>query len=274
MKRNSLLLFGFSLLLFSSCGDYNRVFKSADYEYKYEAAKQYYVDQQYGKAIVLLQDVITAMKGTDRGEESLFLLGMSAYGARDYTSAASFFRKYYQSYPKGVYTQEARFYCGKALYMSTPEPKLDQTATFEAVTELQNFLEIYPGTYMREAAQTLIFSLQDKLVEKEYLAAKMYYDLGSYWGNCTFGGSNYQACVITAENALRDFPYMSRREEFAILILRAKYELAVQSIESKKEERYNNAIDEYYGFMNEFPDSKYAKEALGMFNKAKKVVKE
>ena len=274
MKRTSLFLLGLLLLIISSCGDYNRVFKSADYEYKYEAAKQYYIDGQYSKAIVILQDVIAVMKGTDKGEESLFLLGMSAYKARDYVSAASFFRKYYQSYPKGIFSEEARFYCGKSLYMSTPEPKLDQTETYEAVTELQNFLEISPNSHLRQAAQDLIFSLQDKLVEKEYLSAKLYYDLGSYFGNCNFGGSNYQACVITAENEMRDFPYMSRREDFAFLILQAKYEMAVQSVESKKTERYHNAIDEYYGFMNEYPESKYQKAAQEIYNKSRKVVKE
>ena len=274
MKRTSLFLLGLLLLIISSCGDYNRVFKSADYEYKYEAAKQYYIDGQYSKAIVILQDVIAVMKGTDKGEESLFLLGMSAYKARDYVSAASFFRKYYQSYPKGIFSEEARFYCGKSLYMSTPEPKLDQTETYEAVTELQNFLEISPNSHLRQAAQDLIFSLQDKLVEKEYLSAKLYYDLGSYFGNCNFGGSNYQACVIMAENAMRDFPYMSRREDFAFLILQAKYEMAVQSVESKKTERYHNAIDEYYGFMNEYPESKYQKAAQEIYNKSRKVVKE
>ena len=118
----------------------------------------------------------------------------------------------------------------------------------------------------------MIFALQDKLVEKEYLSAKLYYDLGSYFGNCTNGGSNYQACIVTAENALRDFPYSTRREEFAILILRAKFELAEQSVEDKKEERYHNALDEYYGFTNEYPESKYMEEAQTLFKKAENYV--
>lgn len=75
---------------------------------------------------------------------------------------------------------------------------------------------------------------------------------------------------MTAENAIRDYPYTSHREEFAILILRAKFELAAQSVESKKEERYHDAIDEYYGFTNEYPESRYMKEASALFKKAKK----
>ena len=70
----------------------------------------------------------------------------------------------------------------------------------------------------------------------------------------------------------QDYPYTSRREEFAILILRAKFALARLSVEEKKEERYHNAIDEYYGFVTEYPESKYLKEAQDLFDKARKYV--
>lgn len=258
----------------SSCGSYSKMMKTTDYVYKYEMAKQYYVEGQYNRASLLLQDVVSLLKGTDKGEESLFLLGMSNYRAHAYDAAVAYFKKYYQSYPKGTFTEEARYYSGRSLYMNTPEPKLDQTATYEAVTEFQNFLELYPESRLREDAQQRIFDLQDKLVEREYLSAKLYYDLGSYFINCSNGGSNYQACIVTAENAIRDYPYTTRREEFAILILKAKFELAAQSVDAKKEERYHNAIDEYYGFTNEYPESKYMKEAQALFAKAQKYVPE
>ena len=116
----------------------------------------------------------------------------------------------------------------------------------------------------------MIFKLQDKLVEKEYLSAKTYFDLGSYFGNCNFGGNNYQACIITAENAMRDYPYSKRREDFAIMLLRVKYLLAVHSVESRKGERLDAAAEEYYAFANEFPESKYMAEAKSIFEKTKK----
>lgn len=270
MKRVFLFLICLPALLLTSCSDYIKVQKTTDPVYKYEAAKQYYAAGEYNRAATFLQELINMLKGTEKGEESLFLLAMSSYKAHDYNSATSYFRKYYQSYPDGIYTEKAHYYCGMSLFNSVPEIKLDQTATFEASTEFQNFLELYPNSQLSEQAQANIFKLQDRLVEKEYLSAKLYYDLGSYFGNCTNGGSNYQACIVTAENAIQDFPYMSRREDFAILILRAKFDLAKQSVESKKEERYHDAIDEYYGFTNEYPESKYLKEAQEMFNKAKK----
>ncbi len=254
----------------ASCADYNQVVKTQDYEYKYEAAKQYYAEGQYNRAATLLQDILSVLKGTDQGEESLYLTGISNMKAHAYQAASTIFSKYYKTYPRGRYAEEARFNCGYSLYMVTPESKLDQTDTFQAVTEFQNFIENYPNSRLRAQAQEYIFKLQDKLVEKEYLSAKLYYDLGTYIGNGTNG--NYGACIVTAENAIRDYPYTSRREDFAILILRAKFQLAQFSIESKKKERYHNAIDEYYGFMTEYPESKYADEAQALFARAKKYV--
>ena len=48
------------------------------------------------------------------------------------------------------------------------------------------FMEYSPTSSRRQDAQQMIFDLQDKLVMKDYLAAKLYYDLGSYTGNSTY----------------------------------------------------------------------------------------
>lgn len=122
----------------------------------------------------------------------------------------------------------------------------------------------------------MIFDLQDKLVMKDYLAAKLYYDLGSYTGNSTYSttGNNYLSCIVTAQNALKDYPYTKMREDLSILVLRAKYDMAKASVEEKKEERMRETIDEYYSFKNEFPDSKYAKEVESIYKDANKYVKE
>ena len=90
----------------------------------------------------------------------------------------------------------------------------------------------------------MIFDLQDKLVMKDYLAAKLYYDLGSYTGNSTYSttGNNYLSCIVTAQNALKDYPYTKMREDLSILVLRAKYDMAKASVEEKKEERNKPSV--------------------------------
>ena len=269
------LIFVFlTLMSLSACGEYTYLQRSSDVEYKYDAAKAYYADGHYGRACELLKNVLAPLKGTTYGEESLYLLAMANYKHRDYESAGNYFKKYYQSYPKGDYVEQARYYSGYMLYKQSPDARLDQHSTEEAIAEFQSFLDLYPGTRLKEQSQEMIFLLQDRLVEKEYLSAKLYYDMGSYVNNRA-GGSNYDACVVTAQNALKDYPFASaeRREELSILILRSKYQLAKQSVEDKREARFRDAIDEYYAFMNDFPESKYEKEARGILADAEGIVK-
>lgn len=262
-----------ALLLFASCAqEFNNVYKSNDYLYKYEYAKEAFANGKYNKAITILQSIVTQQKGTKDAEDCLYMLAMSEYMIRDYATASEYFKKYYQSYPKGVYAEQAEFYVGESLYMSTPEPRLDQTPTYSAIAAYQEYLDLYPDGSLKEKAQSRLFELQDKLVEKEYLSAKLYYDLGDYFGNCTNGGNNYQACVVTAQNAVNDYPYSSKREEFYILIMKSKYELARMSVESKQLERYQDAEDECYGFINEFPDSRERAIAEKYIEKCKEYI--
>ena len=87
-------------------------------------------------------------------------------------------------------------------------------------------------------------------------------------------GNNYQAAVVTAQNILREYPYTKRREDLSILILRAKYDMAKESVPEKKEDRMRETIDEYYAFINEFPESKYKSEVERIFKDASKFVKD
>lgn len=263
-----------SILLFSSCAhEFNQVYKSDDYPYKYEYAKECFANGKYTHAVTLLQELVTMEKGTENAQECLYMLAMSEYCLKDYETASEYFKKYYQSYPRGAYAENAEFYVGESLYMSTPEPRLDQSPTVAAIAAYQEYLDLYPDAKYKTQAQNRLFALQDKLVTKEYYNAKLYYDLGTYFGNCASGGNNYEACVVTAQNAINDYPYSNRREDFAILVMKSKYELAKMSIESRQYERYEDAEDECYGFINEYPDSKERKTAEDYIEKIKEFMK-
>ena len=45
-------------LLLSSCGNYNKIVKSTDYEFKYKKAVEYYEDGEYVKAGTLFQYLV------------------------------------------------------------------------------------------------------------------------------------------------------------------------------------------------------------------------
>ena len=273
MRRDTSFLCFLALFLASCSGEFNKVFKTDDLDYRYEYAKQSFAEGKYSRAATLLMDLITPKKGTDDAQEALYMLGMSEYMSRDYESASATFKKYYQTYPKGDFAEQASFYVGQSLYEGAPEPRLDQTPTIGAINAYQQFMDFFPDSELRPKAQERLFELQDKLVQKELLSAQLYYNLGGYFGNINSNNeSNYIASIITAQNALKQYPYSKWREDFSLLIMKSKFELAENSSADKQLERYRDAEDECYGFLNEFPDSKDCALANKFIAKCKKVI--
>ncbi len=252
------------VVLLASCTEYTKVMKSRDVDYKFDYAKRAYEAKKYVQASTVLNDIYTPLRGTAKGEEALFLLAMSYYGNQDYSNSNIFFKTYCQRYPKGKFAELSQFYSGYGFYLDSPDPQLDQTYTIKAIEELQNFLEKFPKSEKVPEAQKAIFEMQDKLTLKELQNAQLYYNLGNFMGN------NYESAVIVSQNALKDYPYSKYREDFEFLILKSKFQQARNSVAEKMAERYNDVVDEYYSFINNYPESKHLKEANTIFKIAEK----
>ena len=275
MNKNSIIALCLAFLMTGCTSEFSTVLKSTDKDFKYEYAKQCFAQGKFGNAITLLSEVVTAQKGRQNAQESLYMLAMAQYCNRDYEAASATFRKYFQSYPKGDFAEQASFYVGQSLFQSMPDPRLDQSSTVGAINAYQNFMDYFPESSLREEAQKKLFILQDNLVMKEYLSAELYYNLGGYFGNINSNTeSNYESCIITAQNALKTYPYTSMREKFSVLIMKSKFELAQNSSEEKRLDRYRDAEDECYGFLNEFPESENCKTAEKFIAKCKKITKD
>ncbi len=266
MKNFNLFTIALLTLALSACGEYNKVLKSSDYNLKYDYAKRAFEQKKYVQAYTILEEVVPIFRTSDKAEESLYLLALSYYENKDYINSGSYFKKYYQQFPKGKYTELARYYAGYGYYLDSPDSQLDQSETLKAIEELQAFLDFFPKSEKVAIAQNAIFELQDKLVLKELENAQLYYNLGNYMGN------NYEAAVITAKNAIKDYPYSKYKEQLEMLILKARFKEAEQSVQERKEERYRVVIDEYYSYINDYPDSGNRKEADNIFKIASKHV--
>ena len=272
MIRNSIILFCIAVLLTGCVSEFSRILKNPDSTYKYEYAKQLFAQGKFSNAVTMLSDVVMVQKGREAAQESLYMLGMAQYCNRDYEAASATFKKYFSTYPKGDFAEQASFYTGQSLFQSMPDPRLDQSATVGAINAYQSFIDYFPDSNLRGMAQDKLFILQDNLVMKEYLSAELYYNLGGYFGNINANTeSNYESCIITAQNALKSYPYTSLREKFSILIMKSKFELAENSSNEKRVDRYRDAEDECYGFLNEFPESKECETAEKFIVKCRKV---
>lgn len=256
------------VVLFAGCGEYQKVLKSTDAEFKYQKALEYFNDKQYVKAQTLLDDVAPYYRGTERSEDVLAYLARSYMGQKDYTSAADYYQAYIRNYPKGKYAIEARFQLGHCYYFDSPDARLDQEITRKAIQAFTEFVELYPDSPYAEQAYQEMGEMYDKLAEKEYLSARLYYNLGSYLGN------NYLSCEIVAKNALKTYPSNKYQEELNWLILQAKYQQVLMSFEEKKMERARDTQDEYYSFITEYPNSKHRAAADRILREIQKITLE
>lgn len=266
-KFNSIaIMLLLALVGLSGCGEYQRVLKSTDPNYKFEYAKRAFDEKKYVQSATLLEEVVGVLKGTETAEEALYLLALSNYENHDYQTASAYFNSYYSRYPRGKYTELARFYSGYGFYLDSPDTQLDQSGTIRAIEELQAFLDYFPRSERVSIAQNAIFELQDKLTLKELENAQLYYNLGTYLGN------NYESAIIVARNAIKEYPYSKYKEDLEMLMLKARYQIANLSVEEKKTDRFRDVVDEYYSFINNFPDGPNREEADNIFRIASRYV--
>jgi outer membrane protein assembly factor BamD len=255
------------LLGFSACGEYQAILKSKDPDYKYQKALTYFNDKQYVKAQTLLDEVTPYYRGTDRSQDVLVYLSRCYMGQKNYSSAAEYYQAYIRNYPKGRYIIEARFQVGHCYYLDAPDARLDQTETKKAIEFFTQFVEFYPESPYAEQAYQEMNELYDKLAQKEFLSAKLYYNLGTYLGN------NYLSAEIIAKNALKDYPTNKYQEDLNWIILQAKYQQLINSLDSKREERARDTEDEYYSFVTQYPNSKHIAAAERIHKELNKILK-
>ena len=238
------------LMLLSGCGEYEKLLKSRDFVKKYETAVQLYDDGEYAKAGTLFDQVANIYRGTTKADTVKYYQAKSYFGQRDYMMAGHYFNELSVTYISSVYKEEADFMMGYCFYKQSPRAELDQTATFQTITGMQMFMVRYPNSERLGECREIILEMADKLVEKSYISAKLYYDLGYY-----------KSAIIALRNSLIEYPETGYREELMFLILKSTFLLADKSIPSKQKERFQAAMDEYYSFIGEFPEGQHTKEA-------------
>lgn len=254
MKKYIFAIFT-SLLILTSCTEYQNLLKSNDPELKYDKAVEYYAAGKYDKAISLFSDVSSYYRNTDRSELIINYLAKANMAKKDYFSASEYYNTYAKSYPRGRFIQEAKFGIAYCHYLDSPDVRLDQTSTIKGINAFQEFIDLYPNSENVKDANKYLTELTDKLAQKELINADLYYNLGTYLGN------NYLSAVVTAENALKKYPGTKFREDLMIVILESKYQQALYSDEQLKIDRYQSTIDEAYTYKNEYPQGKFIKQA-------------
>ncbi|TVQ16355.1 MAG: outer membrane protein assembly factor BamD [Bacteroidetes bacterium] len=262
MKSKWVLLIVLTLLI-TSCSKYQRLLKSDDVNLKKEKAYEYYYKGDYHRALGLISDIIPAFRGTVHAEQLNYYFAMAHYKQGDYILAAHYFKTFTQGFPRSEHAEEFLFMSAYCKYLLSPRASLDQTDTREAISELQSFINRYPRSERVEEANILIDELREKLEEKAFQSAKLYFNI-----------RDYMAAVTSFNNVIRDFPDTQYREESLFYIIRSHFLFAENSIQVRQLERYQKVLQAHRRLANRFPDSEFMTDADRMLARSKERIAE
>ena len=261
MKKLILIFTG--ILLFTACTEYQKVYNGKDIEAKYKLAWKMYKAGKYSKADQLFTQVDHFYKHKPAYQRLLYAHAISLFHMKYYQSAGEKFRKFTRLYPESTKAEEADFYIVKAYEALSPAYSLDQSYTVRAIEEINSFLKKYPFSKFKDQVNAINKKLQRKLDRKYYEIAKMHYDL-----------DRYKAAIRAFNNYLVDYPGSYLKEKALFYRFKATADLALKSVESKKEERLKTAIGYYQNFVQKSKDEDLKAKAKKVFDKLQKTLNE
>ncbi|MDD4847458.1 MAG: outer membrane protein assembly factor BamD [Bacteroidales bacterium] len=256
-KKGRIALYLVVILLITGCSNHSKLVKSTDNDLKYEAAIAYYNKKDYYRALQLFEQLNAVYRGTARGERITYYQAFCYYEQDDYLLAGYYFELFAKSFPMNKDAEECSFMSALCTSKQSPKYSLDQTKTKEAIEGFQYFMNRFPNSNRKDECNRIVDELVKKLAKKDFEIAKLYYHT-----------MEYEAAVVCFENLMNEYPNTEFAEESNFSIVRSYYHFAINSIHSKKKERYQKCLDAYYDFVANYPDSKFMKDATKLKNLA------
>jgi outer membrane protein assembly factor BamD len=232
-----------------SCSDYQKLLNSDDASAKYKQAEVYYNSGEYRKANRLFEQIIPKYRGKPQAQRIIFFFADSYFQTKSYYLAAYQYENFIKTYPKSQRIQEATFKAAMSYYFVSPKFSLDQDDTNTAVEKLQIFLNLYPDSEYAERANQMIAELQEKIEKKNFEIAKQYYTI-----------RDYKASIKANDNFISSFPGTKYREEALFTKFISSYQIAVNSIDTKKKDRLEELVQQYNTMIRYYPESLFLED--------------
>ena len=218
----------------SSCSEYQKALKSEDVAVKLDAATKQYEAEKYNKAIRLFEQIAPAYRGKKEAENLYYMFAQSYYKTKQFYLAGYQFESFAALYPNSTKAEEAAFLGAKSYAELSPVYSLDQTDTDKAIVKMQAFIDKYPNSQYITEANATVKALTEKLEKKAFEIAKQYNKI-----------SDFKSAIKALDNFISDFPGTSFKEKALYYKLDSSYQLAINSVPSKMEERLNAAKSAY-----------------------------
>jgi outer membrane protein assembly factor BamD len=240
--KKGLFLFLIPVVLFSSCSQYGKVLKSPDRSLRFNKALEYYRKMDYIRAQQLLESLLPFYRGQDSSEIVYYYYANCFYGLKDYQTASYHFQSFTENFFNSKHQMECAY---KAVYcrvMAGNPSYLDQSDTRRTMDDIQAFINQYPNSRYVDTCNILMDDLRAKMQQKAYDNAFLYYKIG-----------DYKSAAVSLRNVLRDYPELENKEYVEYLIVRSSYLYASNSVETRKEERLLQALEEVSEYRQDNP---------------------
>ncbi len=250
-------------LLLGGCkSEFEKIRASGDTELIYKKAFELYEQEEYLRAQTLFELIIPAYRGRPELEKIYFTYAYTYYYMYKYILANYYFKTFAATFPTSTFKEEAEFMVAYASYQLSPSYRLDQTYSGKAIEEFETFVNNYPQSERVKECNRLIDELRLKLEHKTFIEGRLYYDL-----------RQYQAAIVVLENLLKDFPETSNAEQIRLLIAKSSYDLAINSVFTRQEERYKKTVGYANDYLKKFSDSNNINEVQSIYNNSVKKLK-
>ena len=236
-----------AVVALSSCGDYGKVLKNPDPAYRLERAIKYYEGGNYSKAFPLFDELMTSYRGTTKAQIVYRYFAKTLYAQHEYLLASYHFKRFAQTFPNDDFAEESAYLGAHCAYLDAPSTTLDPALTYQAMDELQLFINTHPDSKFLPEANDQIEELRRRLEEKSFLIAKGYHHR-----------NQFASAVVSFNVMLTDHPSSPRREEAMYLRVESAFNYAENSIESKQAERFRDAETYVKEYLATFPEGRYA----------------
>lgn len=245
------ILIVFTVVIFTSCSDYQKMLKTANYEEKFLFADREFHKEKYAEAIALYEQVYQRFPRGEKGEVSYYRIARSYFEQEDYIMGGYYFEQFPKRFPSSKNVENAMFYGALCSVRNSPKASLDQTDTKKALNKLQAFVLQFPNSKLIDSCNHIMDRMHLKLETKQFDAVELYHKM-----------EKYRAAVVAAKTFLEEYPRSHFMQKATHYLYEDAYWLAMKSIYSKKKERIKDALDIYMKYQQYFVNKSDAKQAL------------
>jgi len=182
-------------LLLVSCGGPYTAVRVAIPDEKLRVADGLFERGKFSTALAEYKDFLAVFAGDERGDYAQFRVAECYRMMKDYALAGVEYRILINDYGYSEYVDDAFFLDGLCSLRMSQRPERDQTSTYDALTKIKRFLQLFPDSPRRPEAQEALAEIEDTLGKKAWDAAQLY-----------FRGKHYGAAEVYFDKIVREYP--------------------------------------------------------------------